>query len=224
MVRRTWGIGPRDFVIGCVANLKPRKGIEDLIRAFAAVPPNPASRLVLVGEGPLRDALVGLAAELGVAERVHFHGSDPDPTRLLAGMDLFVHPSETEGLPNAVLEAAAAGLAIVATDAGGTREIVRSGETGILVSVGGIEEMTEAITLLRCEADQRARLGAAAREHVRAAYGMERFVDETAALYRRLAARDGSGGRQTDGDAREPQAATSASAPSVGGANGGVMP
>jgi len=188
-VRAAWGLGADEFVIGCVANLKPGKGIEHLVRAFASLRPSGEdAHLVLVGEGPLHLQFVELARRLGVASRIHFHGTDTDPTRLLPGIDVFVHPSESEGLPNAVLEAAAAGLPIVATDAGGTGEIVQSRVTGILVPVGAIDAMATAIEELRADRMERERLGIAAREHARKAFGMERFVSETAALYRRLAA------------------------------------
>ncbi len=175
-------------MIGCVSNLKQGKGIEDLLEAFALLADRDPVRLVLVGDGPRRAQLMDQAERLAVSDRVRFHGLDADPSRLLPGMDLFVHPSESEGLPNAVLEAAAAGLPIVATAAGGTPEIVSDGETGALVPVGDVAAMASAIEALRGDPDRRTRLGAAARHHVRATYGMDRFIAETAALYERLVA------------------------------------
>ena len=186
--RRLLEQGADDFVFGCVSNLKPKKGVDHLLRAFAALPDGRRSRLVLVGDGPLREELAELAAQLGIADRVRFHGIALDVWTLLAGMDVFVHPSETEGLPNAVLEAAAAGLAIVATDAGGTSEVVLDGRTGLLVPIGDVEATAAAMGALRDDADRRATLGSAARSHVQVAFGMERFLAETTALYERLLA------------------------------------
>jgi len=98
---------------------------------------------------------------------------------------------ETEGLPNAVLEAAAAGLPIVATDVGGTSEIVLDRETGMLVASGDVAAMASAIAALRGDPAARSRLGRAARDRVESAFGMDQFVAETADLYARLVAGDG---------------------------------
>jgi glycosyltransferase involved in cell wall biosynthesis len=130
--------------------------------------------------------LLAIASACGVEDRVVLHGLAPDPRPLHAGIDIFVHPSETEGLPNAVLEAAAAGLPIVATDAGGTREIVIDGTTGLLVPVGDGAALGAAIMKLVDDPDLRANLGSAARRHAEETFGMSRFVAETAALYERL--------------------------------------
>lgn len=184
--RRRLGLGADDFAFGCVSNLKPNKGVDHLLRAFAALRNGGHDRLVLVGDGPLRGELTALGARLGIEDRVRFHGIVLDISTLLPGIDVFVHPSETEGLPNAVLEAASAGLAIVATDAGGTSEVVSDGRTGILVPIADVEAIASAMSSLRDDAERRATLGSAARRHVQAAFGMDRFVAETAAFYERL--------------------------------------
>jgi glycosyltransferase involved in cell wall biosynthesis len=203
--RARWGFKASDFVIGCVANLKPRKGIETLVRAFAlrAQEQDSRLRLVLIGDGPLRSHLKRIVEEVGLASAVVFHGTEPEPWRMLAGMDLFVHPSESEGMPNAVLEAAAAGLPIVATPAGGTVEIVLDGVTGLLTPPGDESAMAAAIGQLVDDPELRGRLGAAARARAESAFGMERFVSETISLYERLTADRDDGYRmnRTDADA-----------------------
>ena len=97
----------------------------------------------------------------------------------------------SEGLPNAVLEAAAAGLPIVATDTGGTAEILDGGRTGILVPIDDEAAMAEAIGRLAADPDLRRSLGDSARSFVQSAFGVDRFVAETAALYEELAAAKG---------------------------------
>jgi glycosyltransferase involved in cell wall biosynthesis len=189
--RTRWDIADDAFVVGCVSNLKPTKGIDHLLRAFARLERSEATRLVVIGEGPSRVPLTELARSLGVRDRVLLAGTEPDVQPLLAGFDVFVHPSDTEGLPNAVLEAAAAGLPIVATDVGGTSEIVIDGRTGVLVPAGDVPAIAAAIERLRDDAPARSRLGFAAREHARTTFGMERLVAETAELYERLAGGDG---------------------------------
>jgi len=184
--RASWDVPDDAFVVGCVSNLKPEKGLEHLLEAFARLDDAGSLRLVIIGEGASRSSLSRMGASLGIADRMLLAGTDPDVPARLPGFDIFVHPSHTEGLPNAVLEAAAAGLPIVATDVGGTSEIVVDGMTGVLVPAGDVAGMERAIAALRADGTTRSRLGLAAREHVRDAYGMERFVNETAALYERL--------------------------------------
>lgn len=186
-IRARFGAGSDDVVIGCVANLRPEKRHDVLLAAFARVlEEQPSSRLVLVGDGPERPRIEREIERLGVGMRVHLTGNVLDARPLYAGFDLMVQASETEGLPNAVLEAAVAGLAIVATDAGGTSEIVTDGETGILVPVGGLDTLTRAIRTLVVDERLRARLGAAASVRTERAFGMDRFVREFGELYESL--------------------------------------
>jgi glycosyltransferase involved in cell wall biosynthesis len=191
-LRESWAAAHDTIVIGCVANYKPFKGLELLIRAvarLAARPDLPDLRLVLVGEGSLRPELEQLRAELGMERVVVLHGSEPEPRAVYGVFDIAAHASEAEGLPNVVLEAAAAGLPIVATDAGGTREIVSDGVTGLLVPVGDEEALVAALARLSLDPGERQRLGEAARADVLARFGVERMVDEFANLYRELVRR-----------------------------------
>ncbi len=116
-------------------------------------------------------------------------GHWPNAAWLTQAFDIFVHPSDGEGLPNAVLEAAAAGRAIIATDAGGTAEIVDDGRTGILVPVGDSTKLGQAILRLTSDRALREQLQGSASQHAITLFGMDRFVTETAALYEELAAR-----------------------------------
>lgn len=189
LATRRIDLGAREgeLVIGCVANYLPVKRHDRLIHAFAAVARAvPAARLVLVGEGPLRPQMAGLIQSLGIDERVRLYGSVADATRLLGGFDVMVQASRSEGSPNALLEAAAAGKAIVATAAGGSDEIVVDGVTGLLVPVDDVDAMRDALLRVLSDAALRDRLGVAARERTLSVFGMDRFVAEFSSLYLEL--------------------------------------
>jgi glycosyltransferase involved in cell wall biosynthesis len=188
-IRAGWGFGPHELVVGSVANYKPRKGLELLLRVAAGLRRKaPSMRLVLVGEGELRPALEALIAELGLGDIVRLHGRELDATRLYGAFDILAHASESEGGPNAVIEAAAASLPIVATRAGGTVEVIEDGVSGLLVPVNDEAAFGEALAGLIAEPDLRVRLGAAARDRAERVFNLEQYVARTAALYEELAA------------------------------------
>ena len=175
---------PSEIVIGCVANYSPVKRHDLIIEAFAAVHDHdPSLRLVLVGEGPMRPALEQQIRGLGLESRVRLHGTELNPELIYPAFDLAVQASSREGLPNALLEAGAAGRPMVATAAGGSGEVVIDGRTGLLVPVDDGAALARAIRHAVSDAGLRQRLGRAAREHVAATFGMERFVAEFAVLY-----------------------------------------
>ena len=115
------------------------------------------------------------------------HGAEPDARRLYWAFDLFVQASDTEGLPNVILEGAAAGLPIVATSVGGTSEILTDAQDALLVEKGDREALANAIVRLAEDLTLRSQLGQAAR--IRAgAFSPARLIGATADLYMRLAA------------------------------------
>ena len=187
--RAQWGARPGDVIVGCVANYKAGKGLRTLVRASADVcRAHKNVRLVLVGEGPLRNELEELIATEGMAETILLHGAVEDARELLSGFDVLAQASHSEGLPNAILEAAAAGLAIVATDVGGTREIIEPGISGLIVPVGDQSALAFALTNLIVDPSLRARLGSAAAANAME-FSVDRLAEETAALYRSLVLR-----------------------------------
>ena len=140
------GIGLRTrYLLITVCRLTGWKGVDGLIRALPELDPDVG--LVIVGDGPLLAELTALAEQLGVADRVRFLGTVPRErvASLLLACDLFVLNSTYEGLPHVVLEAAAAGLPVIATDAGGTREVVRDLANAQLIPVGNSGLLVEAI-------------------------------------------------------------------------------
>jgi glycosyltransferase involved in cell wall biosynthesis len=187
-LRAGWGAGATEVVVGCVANYREVKGLDVLMTAFAALADRyPDLRLVLVGDGPLRPHLQRLVDDLGLAGRVLLHGPELDAPSLVGAFDIVALLSRGEGLPNALLEAAAAARPIVATAVGGIPEIVDDGRTGLLVPVDDPSAAARAIERLRIDVALRERLGAAASDHVGRSFGMDRFVQEFVALYEGLA-------------------------------------
>jgi glycosyltransferase involved in cell wall biosynthesis len=189
-LRRTAvGAGDADIVIGCVANFLPVKRHDLLIEAFGSIAATrPALRLVLVGDGPLRPAIERQVRDLGLVGRVRLLGNELNPEAFYPAFDIAVQASSREGLPNALLEAGAAGRALVATAAGGSAEIVIDGQTGLLVPTDSAPDLAIALARLVGDPELRARLALAARQHVETAFGMDRFVAEFGALYEELVA------------------------------------
>jgi glycosyltransferase involved in cell wall biosynthesis len=186
--RRSLGIADDAVLIGCVANYRPVKQLDFLIDAFATVAAtNPNARLLLVGEGEMRGPLERQIESLGLDPVVKLHGADLNPSELIGSLDLVVQSSGSEGLPNALLEAAAAGRPIVATAAGGTGEIVIDGQTGLLVPINDRAALASAMSRAIRDPGLRSTLGRTARQHVAMTFGMDRFVAEFAALYEELA-------------------------------------
>ncbi len=136
-------------VIMGMGRLDENKDFATLIRAFTRVRVVTECRLVIFGDGPLRGALAGLAVELGVAKHVRLEPFVENPFQFLSRSELFVLSSQTEGLPNALIEAQACGVPTVSTDCPtGPREILEDGESGALVPVGDHEAMAEQIVAI----------------------------------------------------------------------------
>ena len=170
---------PRGVV---VANLYAYKGHADLLDALASLDAPP--RVCLVGDGPERDAIAARVRAYGLEGAVELAGAVPDASRLLTGYQFAVLPSHQEGLPNAVLEAMAAGLPVIATAVGGVPEILANGVTGLLVRPHAPAELAAAIARLTADAALRVRLGAAARRAA-ALLGPERAAARHESVYRR---------------------------------------
>ena len=151
-----------------VARLVPQKGIDVLIRAISLITGSAAEwPVLLVGDGPERQALEKQAAAEGVTQRVSFKGFCRDPETYLAAASVFVLPSRFEGMPNALLEAMAAGLAVIVTNASpGPLEVVEHRRSGIVVPSDDHQALAEAMSDLATDAELRTRLGFAARERL----------------------------------------------------------
>jgi glycosyltransferase involved in cell wall biosynthesis len=176
-------------VIGVLTLLRPGKGLETLIDALPAVlARHPEASVAVAGRGPDRDQLTRRAEERGVAHALHLIGETPGPMPLLAGADLFVSASWAESFPYNVLEAMAAGLAVVATDVGGTAEAVRHGETGLVVPPRDHAALGEAIAELLSDPERRAAMGDAGRARARERFTLDHMIEGTVAVYRQVCA------------------------------------
>lgn len=181
--RAALGLPAGQPLVGVVARLTPVKRLDVLLQALAALPEAGA---VLVGDGPQRAQLEALSRELGLADRVHLAGHQDDVRPWLAALDVFALSSDWEGLPNAVLEAMAAGLPVVATAVGGTPEVVVNGATGLLVPPNNPPTLAQAIAALLRDPELGGRMGKAGRERVAQHFSVEQMVRQTERLYEEL--------------------------------------
>jgi glycosyltransferase involved in cell wall biosynthesis len=149
-------------VVAFAGRLIDGKGVHDLLDAFA---PCEGALLCIVGDGPRRGDLEAQARRLGIEGRVWFIGAVPEAAALavLAAADVVVNPSYTEGLPTSVLEAALLGRAVLATDVGGTAEIVTDEHSALLVAPRDVDGLRRSLQRLLGDRELRERLGAAAR-------------------------------------------------------------
>ncbi len=176
-------------LVGSVGELRALKRHDDFIRASARVAGEfPQAHFVLAGvdasdSGDLRRQLGKLVGELGLSDRFHFLGWVDDAEALLCAMDVFVSASETESFGLAIVEAMAAGTAVVATRTEGAQEVIDDQKTGMLVPVGNVEAIAESVTGLLKNPEKRRELGARARDEASARFSLKRMVDEIERIY-----------------------------------------
>ncbi len=175
-------------LIGLVGRLWPQKRVKDAIWAADLLKViRDDVHLLIVGDGPMRDRLLRFRDQVRIRDKVHFLGQRTDLVRLLPHFDLLFSTSEYEGQSNAVLEAMAAGLPVVATDIPGTRELVVHGTTGYLAPVGDRAAFARYANKLLDRPDRAGKLGAAGRERAASEFGIEPMLDRYAALYATVA-------------------------------------
>jgi glycosyltransferase involved in cell wall biosynthesis len=172
---------PVVLTVGRLTHMKGQCHLVDAVPDLLARFPDLA--VVLVGDGPLREALEKRVAALGVGSAVRFTGHRPDARQLLEAADVFVLPSRHEGMPLVALEAMEAGLPVVATRVIGTEEVVVDGVTGALVRPGDPAALGAALERLLADPCLRRRQGAAGRCRYLAAFTRERMAADTAAVY-----------------------------------------
>jgi glycosyltransferase involved in cell wall biosynthesis len=178
--RRALGVAADRPLVLTLARLTPQKGLPTLLDAAARVP---GAVFAIVGEGPERDALEARIRQLGLGDRVWLLGFRSDTAALLAACDLFVLPSRYEGLPLSILEAMAAGRAVVASAIPGNDEAVVHGETGVLVPVDDPAALAAAIRELLADPGRAARLGAAGGRRVRDRFSAAAMARAVETLY-----------------------------------------
>ena len=180
---------PQDkALVGIVATLRSWKGHRYLIDALAQLPE--AVGLVIVGDGPQREALESLVDRHGLRPRTWFAGNQQDVLPWLQALDVFVLPSyANEGVPQALLQAMLAGLPCVTTSTGGIPEVAKDGETALVVPAQDAMALRAAIRKLLDDHELRARLGKAARRHCEAKFSYQAMVDNMERIYREAAGR-----------------------------------
>ncbi len=179
-VRHELGLTPKEALVLSVGRLCAGRGYETLLYALALLArsrPSLRWRAVLVGEGDEHRSLERLRKELGLVEHVSLLGFRSDVPDLMDAADVFVLPSVVEAPPFPVLEAMVAGRPVVATRAGGLPEVVRDGDTGLLVPPGRTEALCEALARVLDDAGFRLRLGTAARRVASSRYTVDAMVD-----------------------------------------------
>ena len=143
--RKIFDIAPTEFVFGNVGRLHEQKGHKYLLEAFAKV--SDRARLLIIGDGDLREELVALAEKLQISDRVLFLGTRTDIAEFLSAIDVFVLPSLWEGQPIALLEALAIGKPCIASSVDGIPEIIKNGVNGYLVNPTDVNELTRIMNL-----------------------------------------------------------------------------
>jgi len=183
------GLSAGDRMVVCVGRLDPLKGHSTLLEAFREVSQQePNVRLCLVGDGALRVSLAQQADDMRLSGLVNFVGTLTDVRPALAAADVFVLPSNEEGLPGSVIEAQAAGVPVIATSVGGTPELVQHGRTGLLVPPRDPAALSAAILELLGDPARALELSTAAKAAVQE-LSIDRMVDATLEMYLRIGRR-----------------------------------
>jgi glycosyltransferase involved in cell wall biosynthesis len=188
-VRAELGVAPESFVVAWLGRMTEIKRVQDLLHVFADVRGRGVDAvLALVGDGPDRADLERLASELGVADSVRFTGFRADVGSIYLASDVVALSSANEGTPVSLIEALAAGCAVVTTDVGGASDVVDEGRAGLLVPYGDRRAFADALAELAASPERRRELGEAGRRHVLGRYSVERLLEDVDALYRSLLA------------------------------------
>ncbi|NQT18692.1 MAG: glycosyltransferase [Planctomycetes bacterium] len=188
-------LGPEAKIALFIGRLHRQKGPDILVDVASILfHRRPNLHFVLDGDGPMEAKLRRMAREKGVAERFHLLGKCDDVSQVLDDADMLVLPSRWEGMPNAILEAMAGGVPVVATDVGGCGELVQNGKTGLLVPPCDARALAEAIDAIISDPGQAATMAQAARECVGREFTVEKMVRANEELYERiLAGQEGDG-------------------------------
>jgi glycosyltransferase involved in cell wall biosynthesis len=191
-VRQSLGIGEQ-LVWLAVGRFEIAKDYPNMLRAFRTVRGRqPDAILLLVGRGSLQAETEALTRELGLSDAVRFAGVRDDVPQVMAAADAYVMSSAWEGMPMVLLEAAAAGLPIVATAVGGNREVVVDRESGFLVPPRDEAALADAMTRLgSLPQASRVAMGRRGQEHIHRNYGLARVADRWEELYAEVLARKG---------------------------------
>ncbi|HYV82945.1 MAG TPA: glycosyltransferase family 4 protein [Pyrinomonadaceae bacterium] len=187
---RSMGLPVDCLLVGSIGELRTLKRHDDFIRAAAIVAARfPETQFVLAGldtsaSGEVRKHLETLVNELGLSERFYFLGWLDDAEKLLCAMDVFVSASETESFGLAIVEAMAAGTAVVATATEGAREVIEDQKTGLLVPIGDVDRIAGSVINLLSDSDKRRHIATQSAQSAATKFSLTRMVDEVLKAYR----------------------------------------
>ncbi len=181
-IRQELGLKADQVCIGSVGRLAPQKAYDELIRAFEPVAASEnKAQLVIIGTGPEKNALQQLVSDLSLGDRVSLPGSADGP-RVMAAFDVFAMTSVYEAFPYVLLEAAQRSLPIVATEVGGTEELVQEGVNGFVIPQGNSDCFAEKLRVLIEDSELRSRMGEMSLKLVKA-FSVETMVGRTLSTY-----------------------------------------
>lgn len=175
--------GPDDLWVGCVAGLRPEKRLDRLLRVFSDLENKQKTRLILVGDGALQEALMQQSQALGLENHVSFPGFVPSPHRYLAALDCFTLSSDTEQFPISLVEAMAAGLPIVATDVGDVKRILPASQHEFICAANDERSFKHNLNKILSSTQLRQKLGAENRKHVEEHYDFAQTLSAYQNLY-----------------------------------------
>jgi glycosyltransferase involved in cell wall biosynthesis len=182
--KQALGLG-EGFVIGIIARLSDVKGHVYLIQAMKDVVRQfPRAQLLIAGEGRMEKELIALTRSLDLMGRVVFLPHIEDVAATLSLFDVFVMPSLKEGLGLGLMEAMAAGVAVVGSAVGGIKDLIQDGENGLLVEPANPSQLADAICALLQDEDRRKRIGAHARDSISRRFSFQKMIDQTEEVYR----------------------------------------
>jgi glycosyltransferase involved in cell wall biosynthesis len=188
--RKEFGLDEAVPLVGVLGRLETQKGHTYLLSAWPAVTAEfPDARLLVLGDGSLRESLERQARDLGVAANVIFAGFRADVPHMLDAIDVLALPSLYEGMPLTAIEASAMARAVVATAVDGTPDVIRDGLTGLLVPPADPAALAIAVARVLRDRAAAERMGRAGRDHVLSRFSLTRQVEATTRVYRDVAGR-----------------------------------
>jgi glycosyltransferase involved in cell wall biosynthesis len=185
--REILGLQPHHKVVGFVGRLAEQKRLPDVVWAFQLLHQVVDDvRLVLIGDGPERDALAELASSFGCRHWVVFAGHREDATSLMSAFDVFVLASSFEGMSNSLMEAMSLGIPCIASDIPPNQELIRHEETGLLFPTGSSPDLTKALARILNDSEFARRIGDTGRDLIQRDHAVPAMVEAYRQLYRRL--------------------------------------
>ena len=183
-LRDDLGLSSNALIMGSVGRLDPVKDFPTLLKAIAKITgAGDDVRLVIVGDGPIRDTLISFAKDLGIQSQVLWLGDRRDIASLLRCFDLFVQTSIFEGMSNTLLEAMASGLPLIATETGGNPELVQPGVNGTLVKVGGVDGLATVLKTYISDKELRTNQGHMSRSMAQSRFDLSIMAERYSQLY-----------------------------------------